>query len=68
MSDEVKNSMEVAGEVAKKDFAKLLDGMTKAQKEGAVVVVTWLAQNYGAAGYKRLNRFLIRESGLVKSE
>ena len=57
--------MNIAGVAANKEFAKTFEGMTKAQKEGAVMVVGWLAKNYLLAGYKRLNRFLIRESGLV---
>jgi hypothetical protein len=67
MSDEI-NPMEVAGEAAKKEFTKLVDGMTKAQKEGAAMVVGWLAGNFAKAGYKRLNRFLIRESGLAPAK
>jgi len=58
-------AMDEARDDAVSEFRRLLANLEPAEREGARLVAEWLAAWYRLAGYKRLCRFLIFESGLA---
>jgi len=59
-------AMDEARDAAVSEFRRLLAELAPVQRDGAQLVVGWLAAWYRQAGYKRLCRFLIFESGLAE--
>lgn len=59
MENEQTQAMDMAAAAAEQDLRKLLDGMSKEQREGAAQLAGWMKANYLKAGYKRLSKTML---------